>query len=798
MAQVPYPGFKGVITEDVRTSTPDWTPFTQPMPKPGAPNVLLLVWDDTGYGAWEHFGGPIEMPNMKRISDAGLRFTQFHTTALCSPTRAATLTGRNHTTIGMSCIEEATIGYPNGNGHVPPQCAEIPAVLLQHGYNTYMLGKNHMVPEDEFSMASSKRNWPIGRGFERYYGFLGGETNQWYPDLIEDNHNTDQPALPVTVEEWAQGKEGYHLSKDLVDKAIGMIADAKQVAPDRPFFMYFCPGANHAPHHAPKDWIDKYKGKFDMGYEKIRGTILAKQKGMGVIPQNTDLSPLNPMADAKSVDGIPWPANDTVRPWDTLSDDEKRLFCRLMEVYAGYSSYTDHEIGRLLDYLEQSGQMENTLIIAFADNGASGEGGPNGMVNENAFFNNIVPTAADNLPLLDKLGSADTYEHYPNGWAAAMCTPFKMYKRYSWDGGVCDPMWISWPKVIKDKGGIRDQYTHCVDIAATIYECLGIELPEQVNGFTQWPLEGISFKYTFADAKAESWKKVQYYNMLGSRAIYSDGWKADTVHPTVAGWDHFPQDKWCLYHIAEDRSETHDVADQYPEKLEELVRLWYHEAGKYNGLPVDDRTAMEILTTPRPEVSEPRNRYVYFPGTLEVPEAVAVNTRARSFKIAAEVNVTKDASGVIFAHGSMFGGHAIYAKEGKLKYCYNFVGMKEQILSADLPTGKCVVGVEFVKESMEKFRGSPVPNQCVGTCKLYVDDKVVAQQAGWWTQVGKFALCGEGLNIGRDSGGNVTNDFPGEHPWALTGGAIYQVIVDVGDDQYRDLEAEAMGMMSRE
>jgi len=790
--------FEGTINEDSRDSTPDWEPFLQPMPEKGAPNVLVLVWDDTGYGAWDMFGGLVEMPNFKRISDAGLRYTQHHTTALCSPTRACTLTGRNHTTIGMACIEEATTGFPNSNGHVPPECAEIPAVLKQYGYNTYRLGKNHMVPEDEFSMASSKRNWPIGRGFERYYGFLGGETNQWYPDLVVDNHFADQPYLPPTPEEWAEGKEGYHLSKDLVDQAIGMIADAKQVAPERPFFMYLCPGATHAPHHVPKAWADRYKGKFDMGYEKYREIVLANMKKLGTVPQTTELSPINPMADAKSATGLPWPVADTVRPWNSLNEDEKKLFCRMAEVYAGYSSYTDHEIGRLLDYLEQTGELDNTLIILFADNGASGEGGPNGMVNENAYFNNIVPTIEDNMPWLDKLGGPDTYNHYPNGWAWAFCTPFKMYKRYSWNGGICDPMIVSWPRVIKDKGSIRDQYTHCVDVAATIYDCLGIELPEQVDGFTQWPLEGISFKYTFEGAKAESKKTTQYYTMLGSRGIYHNGWKADTVHPTVDGWGHFSQDEWQIFHVDVDRSETHNLASENPGKLEELVRLWYTEAGKYFGLPIEDRTPMEVLTVERPEVSEPRSRYTYYPGTLEVPEAVAVNVRGRSYKIAAEVDLTRLASGVIFAHGSKFGGHAIYAARGKIKYCYNYCGMEEQILSADLPTGKSVIGVEFTKESIEKFRGSPVPNRVVGTCRLYVNDKIVAEKKEWHTQVGKFALCGEGLNVGYDSGGNVTDDYPGVHPWAFTGGTIKEVIVDTGDDQYRDLETEALAMMSRE
>jgi len=355
--------FKGTINLDVRDSTPDWAPYEQPQAPDGAPNVMFIVWDDTGFGAWEPFGGPIEMPTLQRLCDGGLRYTQFHTTAICSPTRASLLTGRNHTTVGMACIAEATTGFPGSNGHIPFETATIAEVLGERGYNTYMLGKWHCVAEDETNMASSKRNWPTGRGFERYYGFLGGETNQWYPDLVQDQQFVDQPHDPP--EDWAAGfgDDDYHLSRDLVDRAIAMIADAKQVAPERPFFMYFCPGANHAPHHAPKEWIDKYKGRFDEGYEKIRETILERQKAIGLVPESTELSPINPLLGQKSVDGLDVPPFDVVRPWDTLDEDEKALMRRQAEVYAAFSSYTDHEIGRLIDYLEETGQLDNTIIL---------------------------------------------------------------------------------------------------------------------------------------------------------------------------------------------------------------------------------------------------------------------------------------------------------------------------------------------------------------------------------------------------------------------------------------------------
>lgn len=520
--------FKGTMNIDIRDSVPDWEPYEQTKAPDGAPNVLFIVWDDVGFAALEPYGGLIKVPAMQRIADMGLRYTQFHTTALCSPTRASMLTGRNHTTVGMAAIAETTTGFPGSNGHIPFETATIPDVLGERGYNTYMLGKWHLCPEDETNMASTKRNWPTGRGFERYYGFLGGETDQWYPDLVQDQQFTEQPYDP---------EDGYHLSKDLADRAIAMIADAKQVAPDKPFFMYYCPGAGHAPHHSPKEWADKYQGVFDDGYEVYAQETYERMKKMGIIPENTDLAPMNSMVDEKSVEGTPWPELDVVRPWDSLKDDEKKLFIRMAEVYAGYVSYTDHHIGRMLDYLEQIGQLDNTLIVVISDNGASGEGGPNGSVNENKFFNNIPDSLKDNLAMLDELGGPNTYNHYPTGWAQAFCTPFKYYKRYNWNGGICDPLIISWPKGIKDQGGIRDQYTHVSDIVPTVYEALGIEPPEVVKGFTQWDLEGESFKYTFDDAKAKSKKVTQYYTILGSRGIYHDGWKANTVHPPWATGD---------------------------------------------------------------------------------------------------------------------------------------------------------------------------------------------------------------------------------------------------------------------
>ena len=499
--------FKGTINIDIKDSVPDWEPYAQPIPPEGTPNVLYIVLDDVGFSAMESFGGLIETPNIKRIADRGLVYTNFHTTALCSPTRSCLLTGRNHTTNSMACITEAASGFPNASGHIPGECAMIPAVLGERGFNTYIVGKWHLCPEDEMNNASTKKDWPLGRGFERFYGFLGAETNQWYPDITYDNHSVEQPKLP---------EEGYHFSVDITDKALSFIKDAKVVAPDKPFFLYYSFGAAHAPHHVPKEWADKYKGKFDMGYEAYRELVFKNQKKLGIVPEYTELSPINPYTDLKSPSGQGWGELDVVRPWDSLSDDEKHLFSRMAEVYAGFLSHADDQLGRVLDYLEKSGQLDNTLIVLVSDNGASGEGGPNGSVNENKIFNGLPDTIEEALKYADDLGTPKTYNHYPTGWAWAFNTPFKMWKRYaSYQGGTADPMIVSWPAQIK-QAGIRTQYTHAVDIAPTIYELLGIEMPEVVNGFTQHPLEGESFAASLHDAEAKG-KQTQFYSMLGTR-----------------------------------------------------------------------------------------------------------------------------------------------------------------------------------------------------------------------------------------------------------------------------------------
>jgi arylsulfatase A-like enzyme len=781
--------FKGVINVDIRDSVPDWSPFQAPEAPEGAANVVFIVLDDVGFSALGSYGGPIETPNIDRIVAEGARYTQFHTTALCSPTRSCLLTGRNHTRNSMACITECAVGFPNASGAIPPENGQIQEILGAQGWNTYMVGKWHLCPESEMNLASSRRNWPTGRGFERFYGFLGAETNQWYPDLVYDSHPVDPPRTP---------EEGYHLSEDLTDKALEFIKDAKTLAPEKPFFLYYAPGACHAPHHAPKEWIDRFKGRFDEGYEALREITLANQKEMGIVPPDTELPPLNPLGTPetrKGPGGQPFPALDVTRPWDTLSDEEKALFCRMAEVYAGFLGHADEQIGRLLDYLEETGQRENTMIIVVSDNGASGEGGPNGSVNETKVMNGIPDTMEANLPLIDELGGPNTYNHYPTGWAMAFNTPFKMWKRYEFNGGTSDPCIISWPKGVEARGEIREQYHHAVDLVPTILDVLGVEPPERIGGHEQSHFDGVSMRYSLDHAELPGTRATQFFSMLGSRGIWHEGWKAVTTHPTLSGWGSFGKDTWELYHVDVDRSELHDLADEQPEKLQEMINLWYAEAGANGGFPLDDRSAIELLTTPRPVLTPARNRYVYYPEVAEVPEAQAANLRNRSFAIGALVDVQNgNAEGVLFAHGSRFGGHALYVKENRLHYVYNWVGMFEQhvVADAEVPTGDgLILSAAFEKD------GEEPPGVATGTLSLYHGDQKVGE-GRLKTQPGRFSIAGEGLTIGRDSSEPVTDDYPGSHPYPFTGGTINRVAIDVSGDPYVDLEREAVAMMARE
>ncbi|SDK41122.1 arylsulfatase [Nonomuraea maritima] len=771
--------FRGIVDLDVRDSRQDWAPYLAPQARADAPNVLYVLWDDTGIAAWDTFGGLVETPNLTRVARLGLRYTQWHTTAMCSPTRASLLTGRNHHKNGVATVVDFAMGFPGANAVIPPENGTVAEVLAENGYNTYCLGKWHLTPSSELSMGSSRRTWPLARGFERFYGFHGGETNQFFPHLTYDSHFVDQPYGP---------DEGYHLSRDLVDKAIEFIRDGKQVAPDKPWFTYLALGATHAPHHAPQEWIDKYRGKFDMGYDRYREIVLENQKRLGIVPPDTELSPMNP-----------WPSpdvvteRDEVAPWDSLSDGQKRVFARMAEAFAGFCSYTDHELGRLIDCLEESGQLDNTIIVVMSDNGASGEGTPHGSINENKGFNGYPEDPAENLEKIDKIGTPEAYNQYPTGWAWAFNTPYKLFKRFSTNGGTVAPAIITWAREMREVAGqVRDQYHHVIDITPTVYDCLGITAPRVVKGYAQTPLQGVSMRYSFASGTVESTRRTQYHAMLGTRSIYHDGWKAVARHGTGTGHGGFADDEWELYHVRTDRSETRELSREHPGKLRELIALWYVEAGRNDVLPLDDRVPREIMTMDRPGPAPARERYVYHPATSEVPEEAAVDVRNRSFTLTAEFEITtEDAEGVLFAHGSRFGGHALYLRGRRLHYVYNFLGIEEYRFSADAPlaAGRHVAVARFDKEREQPRYVAD------GTLTLSVDNTTVAS-GRIRTQPGKFSVAGEGLVIGRDTGDAVTGDYAA--PFPFRGGVIAQVSVQVPMAAETDAEAEAEAVLARD
>ena len=560
--------FGGVVGRYGAESTPWWPEPVRA--REGAPNVVYVVLDDVGYAQVGCFGGLIETPHLDRLAAGGLRYANFHTTALCSPTRACLLTGRNHHANAMASIVESSMGYPGYTGEIPFENGMLGEILGPAGYATYAVGKWHLTPHVEMNMGARRDRWPLGRGFDRYYGFMGGDTNQWHPDLWEDNHAIEAPRTP---------EEGYHLTEDLADKAIEYLTDLRNAAPDKPFFLYFSTGAGHAPHHAPPEWIERYRGKFDMGWDKARELIFEQQKAAAVIPADTKLTP----------------RPHWITAWESLSGDEQRLYARMMEVYAGFMSHTDHHIGRVLSFIERLGELDNTIVVAISDNGASSEGGPHGSLNEALFFNRVPESLEENLARMDELGSPTTFNHYPFGWTWAGNTPFQRWKREVHEGGVADPCIIHWPKGLAGSGEIRRQYVHAIDVTPTILDVLGIEAPASIKGVTQSAMQGHSFKQTLGDGEAGSGHETQYYEMLGNRAIYHRGWKAVTYHGTTGMiYDGvtdpskpFDEDVWELYHVAEDFSESTDLAAEYPEKLRELQDLWWVEASKNNVLPID-------------------------------------------------------------------------------------------------------------------------------------------------------------------------------------------------------------------
>jgi arylsulfatase A-like enzyme len=772
--------FTGRIAVDIRDSEPDWGPFLAPRAPEGAPNVLFIAWDDLGYATMDIFGGPVRCPNMKRIADRGVTFANFHTTALCSPTRASLLTGRNATSNGMATIAEFASGFPGISTRIPFENGFISEVLAGRGYNTYCVGKWHLTPGEECNQAAYKGRWPLGRGFERFYGWLGGETNSYYPDLVHDNHPVEPPGRP---------EDGYHLADDMAGRAVGFIRDAKVIDPDKPFFMYLAPQAGHAPHLVPLEWADRYKGVFDEGYEAIRAGILERQIALGLLPEGTELSPINPHGEPGRTgpDGQPWPPLDTVRPWDTLSADEQRLFTRMAEVFAGYISYNDDRLGRVLDYLEESGQIDETLIVVVSDNGASGEGGPNGSFNEWRFFNGVPDTTATTMPHIDELGTPASNNHYNTGWAWALDTPFPYWKRWAGaEGGVADMCLVSWPARIPASTEPRQQYVHAVDVVPTVYDLLGIQPPEVLNGYLQSPIEGESFAAALTDPTVPG-KRTQFYTMLGQRSIYHEGWLASTVHPPLSSWGNFAEDEWELFHLETDRSQSTDVAAAHPDNVEELKGLWFYYAGIYKGLPLDDRSAIEQVLAERPRGGPARDRYVFYPDCADVPESAGPAIPGRSYTIAAGVRMeSADAEGVVWAAGGVPGGHSLYVKDGTLRYTFNWIGTVFQDVVSDsvLSTGSHVLAAQFAATGPSTDPDMPGTE---GTLTLFVDDQQVGQGA-LITQPGYFCLTGDGICVGRDSASAVTPEYTA--PFPFTGGSIDRVVVDLSGEGYEDHEAK--------
>ncbi|MFI5419498.1 MAG: arylsulfatase [Nitrososphaerales archaeon] len=764
--------FRGKIGLSYEDSTPWWP--TPVRPPKGAPNVLYIVLDDVGFGHLGCYGGAIDTPNLNKLAENGLRFTDFHTTALCSPTRSCLLTGRNHHSNHMACITEGGTGFPGYDAKIPKENGTVADYLKTRNYNTYALGKWHLTPTAELSWIGPYGRWPLGQGFDHYYGFLGGETNQWYPDLIEDNKPVAPPGNPKT---------GYQLTTDLADHAIGYIANQHMIAPDLPFFMYFCPGACHAPHHAPKEWIDKQKGKFDKGWDVIRAEILERQKDMGIMPPNTELAP----ALAGNMGPVP--------TWDSLNSDQKILYARFMEVFAAYLSFADGEIGRLVDFLENNDMLDNTLIFVVSDNGASGEGTPVGSVNENKYFNYVPDDLKENLKALDDLGGPKTYEHYPQGWALAGNTPFKFWKRYTYQGGISDPCIIHWPNGIKAKGELRHQYHHANDLVPTVLEVTGIEMPFELYGIPQRPIEGISMAYCFNDANVPTKKETQYYEMLGSRAIWHKGWKAVTTHKPTSQVGHFEKDEWELYNVDTDRSEIHNLAKQYPEKVEEMRFRWFVEATKFNVLPLDDRGPSRVIDTMKqPSLLQNLSRYTYYQNTAEVPENIAANVKNLSHSITADVELsTGGAEGIILTQGSRFGGYSLFVKNNRLVYVYNYVGLNlyRIISNIDVPAGRSTLKFEFQatgKPDVLNGKGAP------GVGRLMINGTVVGEASIPLTIPVMYALTGCGLTCGYGNGESVSVDDY-QAPFKFTG-KIREVVVEITGEPLFDAQSELRKIMA--
>ena len=688
-----------------------------------APNVVIVLIDDIGFGHSSAFGGPIHMPTLEKLAATGLKYNRFHTTALCSPTRTAILTGYNHHSNNAGAIMEVATAFPGNTGIRPETITPVAQVLRMNGYSTAAFGKYHETPPWEGSVSGPYDRWPTGSGFDKFYGFIGGETNQWHP-MVYDGVTRVYPKVD---------EPGYHFTNDMTNEAIAWMNTQQSLTPDKPFYIYFATGATHAPHHAPKEFVDKYKGKFSQGWDKVREETLERQKKLGVVPQNTGLA-------RKPTD---------IKDWDKLTADEKRLFEKQMEVFAGFAEHTDQQVGRLVDALETRGELDNTLFFyVVGDNGSSAEGGMIGMFNENTYFNAVQETLDMQLKLIDKLGTERTYNHFAAGWAVAGNTPFTWTKQVASNfGGTRNGMVLHWPAGIKLKNEVRSQFHHVIDVAPTIYQATGIPAPKMVNGIEQRLIEGVSMVYSFDDAKAPDTRKTQYFEMIGNRAIYHDGWFAATIHK--APWEGQPRrplkdDIWELYNVNEDFSLANNLAEKNPEKLEELKKKFMDEALKHNVLPIDDRSIerFDPVIAGRPDLMNGRTKLILYEGAKGIPENAFINIKNTSLNITAEVDVKANASGVIICQGGDFGGWTFYMLDGKPAYTYNWVGLESYTVgsSQKVTPGKHTLKFDFAYEG---GRGGG------GTGTIFLDGNKIAEGKIAKTNSNTFGID-ESADVGVD------------------------------------------------
>ena len=741
---LPRPDFKfeGKVGKTYKDSEPPQ--FPQPVKAPkNAPNVVLILLDDTGFGQYAAFGGGVPSPTLDRLAAEGLKYNRFHTTALCSPTRAALITGRNHHSAATGVITEAATGYDGYTCVLPRSCGTVGEVLRQNGYMTAWIGKNHNTPAWETSTAGPFDRWANGLGFDYFYGFNAGDMNHWDPVLYENRNLVPRSTDP-----------NYHMTEDLADKAIDWTRKVTSIAPDKPFFLYVAPGANHSPHHAPKEWIDKFKGQFDGGWDAYREATIARQKTMGVIPPETKLSVRS--------EGLP--------AWNTLNDGQRKIYSRMMEVFAGYAANVDFHMGRVVDAVKQLPSADNTIFIYIVgDNGASAEGGLEGSLNENLFFNGFPEKWEENLEHIDEIGGPKWFNHFPSAWAHAMNTPFQWTKQVaSHFGGTRNPMIISWPAKIKDKGGVRSQFLHVIDLVPTLYDAIGITPPEMLNGIQQKPIEGVSFLKSFTDRFSPETRKTQYFELLVNRGMYHDGWMAScrSFVPWVPIRGEFDPltAKWELYNVDKDFSQSEDLAARFPEKVRELESLFWKEAEKYKVLPLDWR-AVERLNAElqgRPSLAGQRNRFVYYPGQIALPDGASPQVLNKSFSVTADIEIPDvGAEGMIFTHGGLTGGYGIYLRDGKAHFVYNMLAIERFTIASEvLPKGKVALNVNVAYDGKPGERGKSA------TVTITANGQKIGQGNLRKTVPLQFSL-GEGVDVGIDTGSAV--DFTYKLPFAFTG-----------------------------